>query len=145
MQFKQKSKQSSPTTRHGGAWTERRCNSYSFLTSALDAVSGQSQPRPHFTPGERTPGTHCTGGWVDPRAGLDTEAKGKILLPLPGIEPQSPARPVRSQTLYWLSYPGSMQFKIVGEVEAKLRSLLTSPSDADESLVSWWTSRSTSE
>jgi hypothetical protein len=30
-------------------------------------------PRPRFTPGERTPGTHCTGGWVGPRAGLDTE------------------------------------------------------------------------
>jgi hypothetical protein len=36
-------------------------------------------PWPHFTPGERTPGTHCTGGWVGPRAGLDTEARGKIL------------------------------------------------------------------
>jgi hypothetical protein len=23
-------------------------------------------PRPRFTPGERTPGTHCTGGWVGP-------------------------------------------------------------------------------
>jgi hypothetical protein len=30
-------------------------------------------PRLRFTPGERTPGTHWTGGWVDPRAGLDTE------------------------------------------------------------------------
>jgi hypothetical protein len=30
-------------------------------------------PRPRFTPRERTPGTHCTGGWVGPRAGLDTE------------------------------------------------------------------------
>jgi hypothetical protein len=30
--------------------------------------------RLHFTPGERTPGTHCTGGWVGPRAGLDTDA-----------------------------------------------------------------------
>jgi hypothetical protein len=28
----------------------------------------------------------------------------KTLL-LPGIEPRSPGRPVRSQTLYWLSYP----------------------------------------
>jgi hypothetical protein len=28
-----------------------------------------------------TPGTHCTGGWVGPRAGLDTEARGKILCP----------------------------------------------------------------
>jgi hypothetical protein len=35
-------------------------------------------PRPRFTPGERTHGTHCTGGWVGPRAGLDTEARGKI-------------------------------------------------------------------
>jgi hypothetical protein len=57
-------------------------------------------PRPRFTPRERTPGTHCTGGWVGPRAGLDTEATGKILLPLPGIEPRSPGRPVRSQTPY---------------------------------------------
>jgi hypothetical protein len=36
-------------------------------------------PRPRFNPGERTPGTHCTGGWVGPRAGLDTQARGKIL------------------------------------------------------------------
>jgi hypothetical protein len=42
--------------------------------------------RPRFTPGERTPGTHCTGGWVGPRAGLDSEGRGKILWPLPGIE-----------------------------------------------------------
>jgi hypothetical protein len=27
----------------------------------------------------KDPGTHCTGGWVGPRAGLDTEARGKIL------------------------------------------------------------------
>jgi hypothetical protein len=39
-------------------------------------VSGT--PRPRFSPGERTPGTHCRGGWVGPRAGLDTDAKGKI-------------------------------------------------------------------
>jgi hypothetical protein len=61
-------------------------------------------PRPRFSPGERIPGTHCTGGWVGLRAGLDTEAGGKILSPLPGIEPQSLGRPARSQTLYWLSY-----------------------------------------
>jgi hypothetical protein len=34
-------------------------------------------PQPSFSTGERTPGTHCTGGWVGPRAGLDTEARGK--------------------------------------------------------------------
>jgi hypothetical protein len=62
-------------------------------------------PLPPFSPGERTPDTHCTGGWVGPRAGLDTEDRGKILSPVPSIEPRSPGRPARSQTLYWLSYP----------------------------------------
>jgi hypothetical protein len=42
---------------------------------------------------------------VGPRAGLDTEVRGKILSPLPGIEPRSPGRPARSQTLHRLSYP----------------------------------------
>jgi hypothetical protein len=36
-------------------------------------------PRPRFNPRKRTHGTHCTGGWVGPRAGLDTEARVKIL------------------------------------------------------------------
>jgi hypothetical protein len=79
---------------------------YSFSTSA--PVGGwlvSVTPRPRFSPGERTPGTHCTGGWAGPRTGLDTEARGNILSPLPGIEPRSPGRPARSQTLYWLSYP----------------------------------------
>jgi hypothetical protein len=35
---------------------------------------------------------------VSPRAGLDTEARGKIFLSLPGIEHRSPFRPVRGQT-----------------------------------------------
>jgi hypothetical protein len=34
-------------------------------------------PRPRFTPGERTPGTHWTGGWVGPSAGLDAETRKK--------------------------------------------------------------------
>jgi hypothetical protein len=87
---------------------DKRYSSYSFLTSELDGVSGQRHATAELCPGERTPGTHCTGGWVGPRAGLDTEARGKMLLPVPGIEPRSPGRPVRSQTLYWLSYPGSL-------------------------------------
>jgi hypothetical protein len=56
-------------------------------------------------PRRKTPGTYCTGGWVGPRARLDTEARGKILSPLPGIERRSPVRPARNQTLHWLSYP----------------------------------------
>jgi hypothetical protein len=69
---------SSPATRHGGAWGgERRYSSYSFSTSPLDGGEwSASRPGRAFTPGERTPGTHCTGGWVGLRAGLDTEARG---------------------------------------------------------------------
>jgi hypothetical protein len=44
---------------------------HAFLTSALD-VDGWSDSRPgRFTARERAPGTHCIGGWVGPRAGLD--------------------------------------------------------------------------
>jgi hypothetical protein len=68
---------------------ERRHSSYSFLTSALDGVSGQLHAPTRFTTGEMTPGTHWTGGWVGPIAGLDTDCRRKILLPLPGIEPRS--------------------------------------------------------
>ena len=55
-------------------------------------------PRPLY-PQER-PGTHCTGGWVGPRACLDGCGK----YPPTGI--RSPDRPVRSESLYRLSYPG---------------------------------------
>jgi hypothetical protein len=48
----------------------------------------------------RIPGTHSTGGWVGPTASLDTKVREKILSPLLGIEPRSPGRPARSQTLY---------------------------------------------
>jgi hypothetical protein len=75
-------------------------SSYSFLTSALDGLSGQRHAPAALYPRERTPGTHCTGGWVGPRAGLDTEAGGKILSPLSGRETRSPGRPARSQTLH---------------------------------------------
>jgi hypothetical protein len=35
-------------------------------------------PRPRFTPGERTPGTHWIGGWVGPRARLEAGVRRKI-------------------------------------------------------------------
>jgi hypothetical protein len=53
-------------------------------------VSGQRHAPFTLYPGVTTPGTHCTGGWVGPRAGLDTEARGKIILPVPMIETRSP-------------------------------------------------------
>jgi hypothetical protein len=52
-------------------------------------MSGQSNAPAAFYPGEKTPGTNCTGGWVGPRAGLDTEVRGKNPLPLLAIEPRS--------------------------------------------------------
>jgi hypothetical protein len=58
------------------------------MTSALDGVSGQRHAPAAFTPWGRTPDTHWIGGWVGLRAGLDTEARGKILSPLPGFERQ---------------------------------------------------------
>jgi hypothetical protein len=58
--------------------------------------------RPRFTPGEKTPGIHWPGGWVDPRAGLDAKARVKILCLCQG---SNLGRPVRSHALYCLSYP----------------------------------------
>jgi hypothetical protein len=64
---------------------------YSFSTSALDGGEwSASRPGHAFTPGERTPSTHCAGGWVGPRAGLDSEARGKIFCPRRGSNPDSP-------------------------------------------------------
>jgi hypothetical protein len=81
-------------------------------------------PRPRFSPGEGTPSTHCAGGWVGPRAGPDKDTRGKILSPLPGIEPRSPGRPARSQTQYWLSYPGSLSSCIVPVIVVRFETIL---------------------
>jgi hypothetical protein len=82
---------------------ERRYSSYSFMTSALDGVSGQRHESSALYPQGRTPGTHLAGGWLGLRSGLDTEARRKILCLFLG---SNPGRPAYSQTLYWLSYPG---------------------------------------
>jgi hypothetical protein len=66
-----------------------------------------SASRPfYFTPGERSPGIHWIGGWVNPRAGLDDMDKIKFLT-LEGLELRSLGRPARSQSLYRLRYPAS--------------------------------------
>jgi hypothetical protein len=51
----------------------------------------------------KRPGTHCTGGWVDPWASLDVCGKYRR------TRIRSPAHPARSQSLYRLSYPGSQR------------------------------------
>jgi hypothetical protein len=65
-------------------------------------ISGQLHAPAALYPRERTYDTHCTGGWLGPRAGLDTEARGKILFLRRGV---NSGLPVFSQTLYSLSYP----------------------------------------
>jgi hypothetical protein len=77
-----------------------------LLTSVL--VGGEwSASRPgRFTPGEGARGTYWIGGWVGLRTGLDDVEKIRIP-PLPGLELQPLGRPVCSQLLYRLSYPGS--------------------------------------
>jgi hypothetical protein len=60
-----------------------------------------SSSRPgRFYPRER-PGTHCTGGWVGPGAGLDRCGKSRLT----GI--RSPDLPARSESLYRLRYPAA--------------------------------------
>jgi len=43
-------------------------------TSALDGVGGQRHAPADFPPGKRF-SAHCTGGWVDLRAGVDESGK----------------------------------------------------------------------
>jgi hypothetical protein len=47
-------------------------------------------PRPRFTPGEITSGTHYIGGWVGPKAGLDTDFEEKYPCLWRGSNPDRP-------------------------------------------------------
>jgi hypothetical protein len=89
-----------PWRRLGG---EEVYSSYSFTTSALDGGEwSASRPGRALTPGEKTTGTHWTGGWVGPRAGLDTEDRGKILCPCRGSNPDRPVvQPVVRHCTAW--------------------------------------------
>jgi len=56
---------------------------YSSKTSALEGGEwSAARPGRNLPPGER-PGTHCTGGWMGPRAGLE----GQKISPPPGFDP----------------------------------------------------------
>jgi hypothetical protein len=62
-----------------------RYSSTLYLTSALYGVGGQRHALAALHPGKR-PSTHCTGGWVGPKAGLD--GCGKSRRPL-GSDPRT--------------------------------------------------------
>ena len=89
-------------------------------------VRGQRHAPAALYPRER-PGTHCTGVWVGPRAGLDRCGKSR---PPPGIDP--PDRPARSQSIYRLSYPAHncinpTRISKTRKKRKELRGNLTSP------------------
>jgi hypothetical protein len=70
-------------------------------------VSGRRHAPATLYPREMDPRYPLDRKLGGPQSWSGTEVRWKILLPLLGIEPRSPGRPVHSQTLYWLSYPGS--------------------------------------
>jgi len=66
---------------------QRRSKGIALLFLNLGARCGRvvnATPRPLY-PLER-PGTHCTGGWVGPRAGLDESGKSRHP---PGFDPRT--------------------------------------------------------
>jgi hypothetical protein len=79
-------------------------------------------------PRER-PGTHCIGGWVGPRAGLDGCGISRPTPPIPGI--RFPDRSAHSESLYRLSYPGPYP-KLGGLEINKVTQFL-----AEEDFVNW--------
>ena len=62
------------------------------LISALGSVGGQRRG-PAALPSRKRPSTHCTRGWVGPRAGLDGCGKSR---PPPGFDPRT-VQPVASR------------------------------------------------
>jgi hypothetical protein len=80
-----------------------------FFTSPLDGDYLSASRPGRFTLGGRTPRTHWLGGWVDPRDDLDGVEKRKVLI-LSGLESRSVDQPARSQLLYRLRYPGSVEW-----------------------------------
>jgi hypothetical protein len=79
---------------------ERRYSSYSFLTSALDGGEWSASRLGRALPPGKGPPVPIVqeAGWAPEP--VWTQRFEEKSLPLPGIEPRSPGRPVRSQTLY---------------------------------------------
>jgi hypothetical protein len=75
---------------HAGTKGERRYSSYSFLTLALDGVSGQRHtPVTLYLPLEKDSWYPFDRGLGEPQSWSEHRGQRKNLFPLPGIEPQS--------------------------------------------------------
>jgi hypothetical protein len=55
---------------------------------------------------------------VGPRAGLDTEARGRLLSPLPRIEPPSPGSPARSR--HYTELPRITQYLLLSAIQERV-------------------------
>ena len=86
---------------------ERYCSTLSWPGHLDGGGGGRTTPQPLY-PRER-PGTHCIGGWVGPRAGLD--GCGKSRPPPPGFYLRT-VQPV-AESLYRLRYPGLCSLVII--------------------------------
>ena len=64
-----------PRTGHEGPEGEQMYSSTLPSTSTLDGVRVSTTPRPLYP--RKRPGTHCIGGWMGPRAGLDGCGKSR--------------------------------------------------------------------
>jgi hypothetical protein len=67
-----------------------------FLTSALAGGERSASLPDHFTPRERSSGTHWIGGCVDSRAVLD-DVQNRKFFTLPGLELRPLGCPALSQ------------------------------------------------
>jgi hypothetical protein len=66
-------------------------------------VSGQLHTPATLPPG-KIPWYNCVGGWVGPKADLDTVAKRKNSQPLPGLEPPIIQPIAQRYTIYWSEF-----------------------------------------
>jgi hypothetical protein len=105
-------KWSGPTTWHdGGTWRERRYTSHSLNLGTRREWVVSFMSWPCFTTRERIPVTYYTGGWLDPREGLDAQARKKISA---SVGNQTLVIQSAVKTLYWLSYPLTLKYKLIG-------------------------------
>jgi len=82
---------------------------HAFLTWALGGGEWSGSHAGRFTIGERTPGIHCTGGWMGSRADLDAVVKRKTYSLYRKSNPSSSSSSTHSLVAIQLRMVESMQ------------------------------------